>query len=85
MLHRQPTLKEVCLSLKYIVDKATATGFDWSLHFKWDTMTTQMKAARSSPIEPIKLAPQVLYEASHDICKDSNDCWGTLFSEQKMV
>jgi len=37
-------------------------GFDWSLHFKWDTLTTQMKATRSSPIEPIKLVHFVLYK-----------------------
>lgn len=43
------------------------TGFDWSLHFKWDTMTTQMKAKRSSPIEPIKLVYCVLYKASYDL------------------
>ena len=42
-------------------------GFDWSLHFKWDTITTQMKAKRSSPIEPIKLIHYVLYKTSHDL------------------
>ena len=32
----------------------TCKGFDWSLHFKWDTLTHELKAKRSSPIEPIK-------------------------------
>ncbi len=30
------------------------TGFDWSLHFKWDTLTKELKAKRQSPIEPIR-------------------------------
>lgn len=30
------------------------TGFDWSLHFKWDTFTPELRAQRKSPIEPIK-------------------------------
>ena len=29
-------------------------GFDWSLHFKWDGLTADFKAKRSSPIEPIR-------------------------------
>ena len=30
------------------------SGFDWSLHFKWDTLTSERKSQRKSPIEPIK-------------------------------
>ena len=60
-------------------------GFDWSLHFKWDTMTTQMKATRSSPIEPIKLVHFIVYKASHDLWQYPNDCWRTVFGEQEMV
>ena len=30
-------------------------GFDWSLHFKWDGLTPEQKAKRSSIIEPVRL------------------------------
>jgi len=29
-------------------------GFDWSLHFKWDPLTAELKAKRSSPVDPIR-------------------------------
>ncbi|XP_073527914.1 polypeptide N-acetylgalactosaminyltransferase 14 isoform X2 [Phyllobates terribilis] len=29
-------------------------GFDWSLHFKWEQLTTEQKAKRLDPTEPIK-------------------------------
>eukprot|EP00731_Ephydatia_muelleri_P028154 Em0019g1027a len=29
-------------------------GFDWSLHFKWDGLTPEQKAKRSSVIEPVR-------------------------------
>ncbi|XP_066451218.1 polypeptide N-acetylgalactosaminyltransferase 14 [Eleutherodactylus coqui] len=29
-------------------------GFDWSLHFKWEQLSTEQKAKRSDPTEPIK-------------------------------
>ncbi|XP_059501138.1 polypeptide N-acetylgalactosaminyltransferase 14 isoform X2 [Stegostoma tigrinum] len=29
-------------------------GFDWSLHFKWEQMTPEVKAKRLQPIEPIR-------------------------------
>ncbi|MBN3306206.1 GLT14 acetylgalactosaminyltransferase, partial [Amia calva] len=29
-------------------------GFDWSLHFKWEQLSSEQKARRSDPTEPIK-------------------------------
>ena len=30
------------------------TGFDWSLHFKWDGLSTNRKAKRQSRVAPIE-------------------------------
>ncbi|KAJ8399380.1 hypothetical protein AAFF_G00410920 [Aldrovandia affinis] len=29
-------------------------GFDWSLHFKWEQLTSEQRASRTDPTEPIK-------------------------------
>ncbi|XP_030200821.1 polypeptide N-acetylgalactosaminyltransferase 14 [Gadus morhua] len=29
-------------------------GFDWSLHFKWEQLSTEQRAARADPTEPIR-------------------------------
>ncbi|CAL8314238.1 unnamed protein product [Lota lota] len=29
-------------------------GFDWSLHFKWEQLSTEQRAARTDPTEPIR-------------------------------
>ena len=55
-LHHQLILEEVINSVAMVIVMVTHTyeGFDWSLHFKWDAFTDQLRAKRVSPIEPIR-------------------------------
>ena len=52
-LHQQ-ILEEVFAMVTVVGILMKCKGFDWSLHFKWDALTAELKAKRSSPIEPIK-------------------------------
>ena len=50
------TLEEVFIIVAMVIIAIMMLyeGFDWSLHFKWDALTADLKAKRLSPIEPIK-------------------------------
>lgn len=41
-------------SVMFTYALVSLSGFDWSLHFKWEQLSPEQRARRTDPTQPIK-------------------------------